>query len=76
MLEFRQTMDPHSLDVVRDPDPHVAHNWNKTVARIQWHTGRTPHMAPVHDHASFTLDEMKLMTAKLEECVALSRGRA
>jgi hypothetical protein len=75
MLEFQRTMDPHSLDVVRDPDPHVNHDWNKTVARISWHPGRAPHMQPVHDHSSFTLDEMIEITAELQKQVAAWKAR-
>jgi hypothetical protein len=39
MIEFRQTADAHSLDVVRDPDPDNYHDFNRLVARLQWHPG-------------------------------------
>jgi hypothetical protein len=65
MLEFKQTMDQHSLTVVQD---------GKDVASLQWHPGRTACMV-VHMNIgsfrvpTFTLAEMKLMCEKLEDCL-------
>jgi hypothetical protein len=67
MIVFQETMDSHSLDVVRDPDPGNPHDFNRKIAMLQWHPDRQPRMVPVHDHSSFTLAEMEEMTAKLKE---------
>lgn len=33
MIVFRETMDSHSLDVVRDPNPDNRFEWSRIVAR-------------------------------------------
>ena len=71
MIVFRETMDAHSLDVVRDPNHGTPHDWNRLIARLQWHSGRLPRMVPVNPDFGFTLAEMVEMTAKLTE---VSRG--
>jgi len=54
-LYFRQTADPHGLDVLQD---------NKRVASLQWHRDRAPRVVIV-DFASFTLVELIEMSARL-----------
>lgn len=65
-------MDPHSLDVVRDPNPDNPHDFVRIIARFQWHPGSTPRMepvvhAPLNHHSYYTLAEMVEMTAILKE---------
>lgn len=61
MITFRDSMDPHSLDVRRD---------DILVAMIQWHREREPRIVVWQPLlSSFTLSEMKQMVTKLDECV-------
>jgi hypothetical protein len=65
MIIFQQTMDAHSLNVVRDPNPDNPHDYSRIIAMVQWHPGRPPRVVP-QGH-SFTLPEMVEMTDKLRE---------
>lgn len=64
MITFRDTMDPHSVDVIRDDQTHIAY--------LQWHPGRMPRIIPVStatDH--FTIQEMRVMTRELSNRIAI-----
>lgn len=69
-LEFRATMDPHSLDVLRR---------GRIVAMIQWHPEREPHFEVRHGFESaqgstgFTTSELREMADRLDEEVRRSR---
>lgn len=64
---FTPSMDPHSLDVRWGKD-------NTFLGMIQWHKEEEPRFIQcVGETLSLTLDEMKVIIAKLEECW---KGRA
>ena len=68
MLDFRRTMDPHALDVVRVlcGDRRRSFHDAPVCGSIQWHKDRPPRLV-VRDTDQYTLDEMKQLVAKLEE---------
>ncbi len=57
-LEFRATMDPHSIDVYQG---------QRFVAMLQWHRERPPACVMCADAFRLTPDEMRLMAARLDE---------
>lgn len=69
-LEFRPTMDPHSLDVLRR---------GRLVGMIQWHTEREPRFVARHGFESaqvapeFTPSELREIAERLDEEIRRSR---
>jgi hypothetical protein len=63
ILEFRATMDPHSLDVLRG---------GRLVAMIQWHPDRSPRFIVCHDFstaraAEFAPSELREIADRLDQ---------
>ena len=63
-LTFRQTADPHSLDVLHR---------GERVASLHWHPDRAPRMVVDKAIEVFTLAELVVMTERLKEEVQKAR---
>jgi len=60
MFSFEETMDPHSVDVMRD---------GRIVARLQWHSRMPMRVVTTGAFAEFTVAELRAMIAELERRV-------
>jgi hypothetical protein len=63
VLEFRPTMDPHSVDVFQSVDGEAP----RRIAMLQWHPERPPALVALYAGSRFTCDEMRAMVAHLTD---------
>ena len=70
MISYNRTADPHSLDVKRD---------GSLIGMAQWHPGRSPRFIPWALNGDIrqvflTIEEMRTIADKLEECKKAGRA--
>jgi hypothetical protein len=69
-LEFRQTMDPRSLDVysLTETTPHrMLGPQPKRVGMIGWHKDREPNFVTTSEFFKISLTELQEIAARLKE---------
>lgn len=67
MLEFRQTMDSHAMDVVRPCTGLGDSRGYGPVGSIQWHPSKQKRLVLLNGMIDFTLSELRELVTELEK---------